>query len=106
MGSGVNTRSPSTVSFIDAIFNSEYRLEQHRKVGWLAPFWINLIHWEMFSRPDVSDEDQVDALSHRVLTRSANPTTSPSQEPSAPPNKTSKTGDTAKPKSTKEKGVR
>lgn len=94
------------MSLSDAIFNSEYRYEQLRKVESVAPFPINLIHWEMFSRPDASDEDEVDALPRRVLPRSANPTTSPSQGLSAPPNKTSKTGDTAKPKVTKEKGVR
>lgn len=102
----MGTRNPSTMPFGNAIFNSEYRHEQLRKVGSAAPFSINFIHREMFSRPDASEEDEVDALPRRVPPRSANPTTSPSQGLSAPPNKTSKTGDTAKPKGTKEKGVR
>ncbi len=67
---------------------------------------MNLIHLEMFGRPDISDEDEVDVFPRRVLPRSANPTTTPSQGLSAPPNKTSKTGDTSKPKGTKEKAVR
>lgn len=60
----------------------------------------------MFNRLETPDEDEVDALPRRDLPQSANSTIPPPQEFTAPPNKTSKTGDTAKPKVTKEKAVR